>query len=115
MVTGGGSRPIPHGFMKALMNFITDDARRGGMASEETVDETTVNDRYAVTIPSAIRNRLDIEPGDKVRWSVTEDGSLDVEITRQRYGAFDDFEPVDMGATHAAEEHDRFGLERRDR
>lgn len=49
------------------------------MASEESADETTVNDRYAVTIPAAIRTRLDIQPGDKVRWAVIADESLEVE------------------------------------
>lgn len=83
------------------------------MASEEIADETTVNVRYAVTMPSAIRSRLDVEPGDEVRWSLTEEGSLTVEVARQRRGAIEDFEPVDMGATHAAEEHDALGVERR--
>jgi antitoxin PrlF len=50
-----------------------------------------------------------VKPGDRVRWRV-EDGELSVEIIRQRYGAFDDFEPVDIGEeTNAAEDHDIYG------
>lgn len=98
--------------MNGPMRFITDDARLTDMASEEAADETTVNERHAVTIPSAIRRRLDIEPGDKVRWTVTEAGELSVEVTRNRHGAFTDFEPVDMEETHAVEEHDTFGVGR---
>ncbi|MFC7324145.1 AbrB/MazE/SpoVT family DNA-binding domain-containing protein [Halorubrum rutilum] len=50
-----------------------------------------------VTIPAAIRRRLDIEPGDKLRWTTDDEGTLFVEVVKQRYGAFDDFEPVPMG------------------
>lgn len=76
------------------------------MATEEPVDETAVNDRYAVTIPSAVRERLGISPGDRVRWRVTEDDELAVEVIHEREGAFDDFEPFDMGETDAVAEHD---------
>lgn len=78
------------------------------MGTEETTDETTVSDRYAVTIPAEIRRRLDVEPGDKVRWRLSDSGDLSVELVDQRRGVFDDFEPVDMGETHAAEDHDEY-------
>lgn len=83
------------------------------MVANELVDETTVNDRYAVTIPSTVRHRFDIEPGDKVRWQLTELGELTIEVVKQRYGVFADFEPVDMGPTHAATDHDTGALESR--
>lgn len=67
------------------------------MATEEVPEETKVSDRGMVTIPADIRRRLDIEPGDKLRWDTDEAGNLSVEIVRQRYGAFEDFEPVPMG------------------
>jgi len=92
--------------MSTLMRFISDDARSVGMASEETADETTVNERYGVTIPSAIRSRLDIQPGDKVRWAIGADDSLEIEVVKQRRGVFEDFEPIDLGPTNAAEDHD---------
>ena len=67
------------------------------MATQETPEETKVSDSGVVTIPAALRRRLDIEPGDKLRWSTDDDGNLTVEVVRQRYGAFEDFEPVPMG------------------
>jgi AbrB family looped-hinge helix DNA binding protein len=76
------------------------------MATERPVDETAVSDRYAVTIPSSVRERLGIGPGDRVRWRVTEEEELAVEVVREREGAFDDFEPFDIGETNAAADHD---------
>lgn len=71
--------------------------------------ETTVSDRGAVTVPSEIRERLDIQPGDKIRWEIDDDGDIQITVVKQRYGAFDDFEPVDIGETDAVEEHDAYG------
>ncbi|MFD1514097.1 AbrB/MazE/SpoVT family DNA-binding domain-containing protein [Halomarina rubra] len=34
-------------------------------------EQTTINEHYSVTVPAAIRDRLDIEPGDKITWKVT--------------------------------------------
>lgn len=81
------------------------------MATDDPTDTTTVSDRYAVTVPAEIRQRLDIEPGDKLRWRITDDETLRVEILEQRYGAFDDFEPADMGETDAVDEHDVMGVD----
>lgn len=65
--------------------------------------ETTVSDRGMVTIPADLRRRLDIEPGDKLRWRADEAGDLAVELLQRREGVFDDFEPVDAGRTKAVE------------
>ena len=74
------------------------------MSSTEVTDETTVNDSHSVTVPAEIRDRLDIEPGDKIRWTLADD-ELRVEVVRQRYGAFDDLDPLDVGEkTDAVEE-----------
>ena len=81
-----------------------------GMATEGAPEETTVSDRGMVTIPAALRRRLDIEPGDKLRWTIDEAGSLSVEVVKQRYGAFDDFEPAPMGGG-GSETHDLAGHE----
>lgn len=80
------------------------------MAAENT-EETKVNDRGMVTIPAALRRRLDIEPGDKLRWRTDDEGNLSVEIVHQREGVFDDFEPVDAGETNAVEAESDFGAE----
>jgi AbrB family looped-hinge helix DNA binding protein len=80
------------------------------MATEEVPEETTVNDRGMVTIPASLRRRLDIETGDKLRWTTDDEGNLSVEVVRERYGAFDDFEPVPMGGD-GLETHDLAGHE----
>ncbi|MFB6073516.1 MAG: AbrB/MazE/SpoVT family DNA-binding domain-containing protein [Haloarculaceae archaeon] len=80
------------------------------MATEEAPEETKVSDRGMVTIPASLRRRLDIEAGDKLRWDTDDAGNLSVEIVRQRYGAFDDFEPVAMGGG-GSETHDLAGHE----
>lgn len=58
--------------------------------------ESTVNESYGTTIPSAIRDALEdtLEPGDTVRWVVS-DGELSLEIVHERYGVFEDAEPFD--------------------
>lgn len=75
--------------------------------SHEVEDETTVNDSYSITVPASIRQEAGIEAGDKLRWRVDEDGTLSVEVVKQRFGAFSDLEPVDIGEpTDAAADHD---------
>jgi bifunctional DNA-binding transcriptional regulator/antitoxin component of YhaV-PrlF toxin-antitoxin module len=74
-------------------------------------DETTVNDSYSVTVPAAVRERADVEPGDKIRWSVDESGTVSIEVVKQRVGVFEDFEPASMGGDGATA-HDTTGAER---
>ncbi|MFB6227784.1 MAG: AbrB/MazE/SpoVT family DNA-binding domain-containing protein [Halobacteriales archaeon] len=71
------------------------------MSSDDA--ETTVNESYAVTIPAAIRERVDVEPGDHLRWIVDDDDRLLAEIVRERYGAAEDLDPIDMGETNAVD------------
>lgn len=80
------------------------------MAADDAPEETKVSDRGMVTIPASLRRRLDIEPGDKLRWDTDDEGNLVVEVVKQRYGAFDDFEPVSMGGD-GSETHDLAGHE----
>ncbi len=81
------------------------------MAAEEAPEETKVSDRGMVTIPADLRRRLDIEPGDKLRWNADEAGNLSVELVRQRYGAFaDDDLKAPMGGD-SLETHDLAGNE----
>ena len=74
-------------------------------------DETTVNDSYSVTVPAAVRDRADVEPGDKIRWTVDEEDRVSIEVVKLRVGVFEDFEPAAMGGDGAAA-HDRIGTER---
>lgn|GEM_PF-1590655 len=76
-----------------------------------STDESTLTENYAATIPAAVREQLDVRPGDKLRWRATEAGKLEVEIVRQREGALDEFEPEPMGGDGATA-HDLLGSER---
>lgn len=80
------------------------------MAAQDPPEETKVSDRGMVTIPAPLRDRLDIEAGDKLRWEIDEEGTISIEVVKQRYGAFDDFEPVSMGGdgsdTHDLARHE---------
>lgn len=77
------------------------------MSGPDVTDETTANDSHSVTVPAVIRERLDSSPGDKLRWTLTDDWGLQVEVVKQRYGALSDLEPIDIG-----EETDAVELER---
>ena len=81
------------------------------MATESPPEETAVTDQGMVTIPAALRRRLDIEPGDKLRWNVTENGELAVELVKQGYGAFDDDDMKAPMGGDGVETHDLAGHE----
>lgn len=67
------------------------------MAAEDAEHvETPLDETYAVTVPPQLRQRLDLEPGDRLRWEVTDDGRLAAEVVRERYGVADDLEPIDV-------------------
>jgi len=83
----------------------------GRRARDMATDESTITENYAATIPASVRDRLDVQPGDKLRWTATEEGELRVEIVRQREGALDDFEPEPMGGDGKTA-HDLLGAER---
>ncbi len=94
--------------MNSHMSLIVLEPVGSDMAISE---ETTVNDRGGTTIPAEIRDRLDIDSGDKVRWTITEEGELAVEIVKQKTGVFDDFEPASMGGDGKTA-HNTTGAER---
>lgn len=71
-------------------------------------NETTVNESYSVTVPARIRERVDLEPGDRLRWAVEGDGRLVAEIVRERYGASESLDPIDMGETDAVDVTDSY-------
>jgi AbrB family looped-hinge helix DNA binding protein len=81
------------------------------MAAEEAPQETKVSDRGMVTIPADLRQRLDIEPGDKLRWKTDEEGNLSVEVVKQRYGAFEDDDLKAPMGGDGLETHDLAGYE----
>lgn len=81
------------------------------MSRGETVEETTVSDSGMVTVPASLRQRLDIEPGDKLRWSTNDEGKLTVEVVKQRYGAFEDDELKAPMGGDSVDTHDTAGKE----
>ncbi|MFB6194118.1 MAG: AbrB/MazE/SpoVT family DNA-binding domain-containing protein [Halobaculum sp.] len=76
-----------------------------------TTDESTVSEEYAAPIPTTVREQLDVEPGDTLRWTTHDDGTLSVEVVHSREGALDDFEPEPMGGDGETA-HDLLGVER---
>lgn len=79
------------------------------MTSEGIYPNSTVDEDFKVEIPKKVREELDLNSGDEVKWIVIHDRQR-AEIVKQQYGAFEDFEPVDIGEdTNAVEEVDRFG------
>jgi AbrB family looped-hinge helix DNA binding protein len=58
---------------------------------------STVTDKGRAQIPASIREQLDIEPGDELRWCLDEEGELTVEVVHQRAGAFDDVDSISTG------------------
>jgi antitoxin PrlF len=71
------------------------------MSSEDA--ETTVNESYSVTVPAEVRDAVDLQPGDRLRWTVSGDGRLVAEVVRERHGRASELDAVDMGETDAVE------------
>lgn len=83
------------------------------MAAEDAENvETALDESYAATVPSSLRERLDLEPGDRLQWEVTEDGRLVAEVVHQRYGVAEELEPIDVDVeTDAVAETEGFAYE----
>jgi AbrB family looped-hinge helix DNA binding protein len=64
-------------------NYLSRQSEQSSM-SREVEDETTVDERFSVTVPAAVRRAAGVEAGDRLRWAVDEDGSLSVEPPVQR-------------------------------
>jgi hypothetical protein len=59
------------------------------------------------TPPLDAPEQFDLGGDETLRWTVSDDGEWTVERVEQRYGAFSELDPVDVGeATNAAEDHD---------
>jgi len=81
------------------------------MSSEGVDSESKVSGNQA-NIPAHIRQELDIDDGDKLRWHIEDDGTLRVQVVQQRRGTFRDFDGYDGGqATDVETDHDAWGIE----
>lgn len=63
------------------------------MCSNPNAESTVSGDR--VPIPARIRRESNISDGDRLRWRIETDGSVRVEIVRQRSRTFADFDGYD--------------------
>lgn len=80
------------------------------MSSESVDSESKVSGNQA-NIPAHIRQKLDIDDGDKLRWHIEDDGTLRVHVVQQRSGTFDDFDGYGGGQeTAVTAEHDSWGV-----
>ena len=81
----------------------------GAPVSEDTVAESEVESEET-TVPRAVERALGVSEGDRLRWTVGEDGRVEVVVASP--GTFADFEPFDdERRTDAATEHDEWGVE----
>ena len=76
------------------------------MATEE--NESTIDAGYTVRVPNEIRERADLQPGDRRRWTLPDEGSLVATVVREESGTATDLDPVDMGETDAVEVTDGY-------
>jgi len=80
------------------------------MRSDRVDSESKVSGNQA-NIPASIRDELDIDDGDRLRWHVEDDGTLRVSVVQQRRGTFAEFDGYDGEETTDVEaEHDTWGL-----
>jgi antitoxin component of MazEF toxin-antitoxin module len=81
------------------------------MSSEGVDSESKVSGNQA-NIPASIRNELNIDDGDKLRWHIEDDGTLRVQVVQQRTETFSDFEGYDGDQeTDVTAEHDAWGVD----
>lgn len=81
------------------------------MSTDRVDAESKVSGNQA-NIPARIRRQLDIDDGDRLRWSVEDDGSVRVEVVHRSGGSFADFTGyAGEEETDAATNHDAWGVE----
>jgi bifunctional DNA-binding transcriptional regulator/antitoxin component of YhaV-PrlF toxin-antitoxin module len=80
------------------------------VSSDQIDAESTVSGDQA-TIPARIRDELGVNDGDQLRWNVTDDGTLRVEVVNRQSGTFTDFDGYSGDtATDVASDHDDWGV-----
>ena len=81
------------------------------MSTDRIDAESKVSGNQA-NIPARIRRQLDIDDGDRLRWSVEDDGTVRVEVVHRSGGTFADFTGYDGDEeTDATTDHDAWGVE----
>lgn len=78
--------------------------------SDRVDAESKVSGNQA-NIPARIRRELGIEDGDHLRWHLTDDRTVHVQVIQQETGTFAEFDGYDgERATDVVAEHDAWGL-----
>ncbi|MDS0284503.1 AbrB/MazE/SpoVT family DNA-binding domain-containing protein [Haloarcula onubensis] len=81
------------------------------MSSESVDSESKVSGNQA-NIPARIRQELDIDDGDKLRWHIEDSETLRVQVVQQRSGTFSNFDGYEGDKATAVEsEHDTWGVD----
>lgn len=81
------------------------------MSTDRVDAESKVSGNQA-NIPARIRRALDVEDGDYLRWTLDDEGSVRVEVVKQRSETFADFDGYGGSTeTDATSEHDEWGVE----
>lgn len=81
------------------------------MSTDRIDAESKVSGNQA-NIPSHIRRQLDIDDGDRLRWTLEDDGTVRVEVVRRRGGSFADFTGYDGDEeTDVTTDHDAWGVD----
>lgn len=81
------------------------------MSSERVDAESRVSGNQT-NIPARIRRELDIDDGDTLRWHIEDDGTLRVQVVRQRHGTFRDFDGYrGHNGPDVTTDHDGWGVD----
>lgn len=80
--------------------------------SPNTIDAESKVSGNQANIPARIRRELGIDDGDHLRWHLESDGSIRVEVVKQKTGTFAEFEGYQGDTpTDVANEHDAWGID----
>lgn len=80
--------------------------------NDERIEAESTVSGIRTNVPARIRRELGIEDGDRLRWSLRDDGSIRVEVVRRGTGTFTEFEGYDGARpTDVATDHDAWGVE----
>ncbi|ELY37317.1 AbrB/MazE/SpoVT family DNA-binding domain-containing protein [Natronorubrum tibetense] len=81
------------------------------MSTDRVDAESKVSGNQA-NIPAQIRRQLDIDDGDQLRWSVKDDGTVQIEVVHRCGGSFADFTGYEGNEeADGTTDHDAWGLE----
>lgn len=79
--------------------------------SDDSVDPESTVRGTQTTIPARIRQKIDINDGDTVRWQIVDSETVRLRVVDQRGGSFSGFDGYDgTQETSVAIEHDAWAV-----